>query len=154
MLTALFGNVRDGRLRRLPYLGYCLLLLLLVLAIGVVFTLLLGGSEGLVEAISGGDAEKANELLQQHLGSTAISLLVAATIVIGAAISFANINLQAKRLRDMGLPGWLGVAVIFALELVITALVGNQTASMFHLVTFLALLLIPTATFARRGAST
>ncbi|QNT70526.1 DUF805 domain-containing protein [Defluviicoccus vanus] len=152
MLTALFGDVRDGRLQRLPYLGYCLLLLLLVFAIGVAFTVLLGGSEGLSEAITGGDAEKAKELLLQHLSSTAISLLLVATIVIGAAISFANINLQAKRLRDMGLPGWLGVAAIFGLELVITALVGNQTASIFHLVTFLALLLIPTATFAgRRG---
>ena len=151
MITALFGDLRDGRLQRLPYLGYCLLVLLLVFAVGLGFVFIFGISEGLTAAITGGDVEKAQQLLQQHLGGTAIVLLVVATLVIGTAISFANLNLQAKRLRDMGLPGWIAVAAIFALELVITATVGNQTASTLHLIVFLALLLIPSDTFAKRS---
>jgi len=110
MLKTLFGDAATGRLARLPYLGYWFLLGLL----GIVIAIGIGASIGVAEQAIGGDIQQAQAHLRENLGLPAISFIFA----VGILLLFGNLNLMAKRIRDMGLPGWwvvLGFVVLNAI---------------------------------------
>ncbi len=102
-LRMLFGDVLEGRVARLPYLIY-ILLIHIVLMVSMVFALpwmstWMAGS--LEEASARGEA---GPILDAMLQLPMASLLILA--VVGLIFFWTQANLTAKRLRDTGLPGW------------------------------------------------
>lgn len=156
MFKIFFGDIKDGRLARLPYLGYVVLLTLIALAVvfGIIF--LVGG----IERAMGGDIQQTQAMIMQKFGM--IGVLGGAVFM--SILSFANLNLAAKRLRDMGLPGWWTVLGIVVLAAVVGFLFPGQmieqpggqmvmqpsvVSSALQLVILLALLLVPSDAFRR-----
>ena len=158
MKEVFFGGWREGRLKRLPYLGYSLLLIVIPVAVvfGVFFLL-----NGFTGTLGNG-----SELLA-GIGLIAMILVVLSALI----LLVANLNITAKRFRDMGLPGWWSVAVMFLLAMVLQALfdgesmlanaemagsVGAQHSSeitvtdIFNLIMFLILVLVPSGTFGKK----
>jgi len=139
MFKIFFGEFQTGRLGRLPYLGYYLLLALLMALIGIG----IGASLGITERVVGGNVPDAETLIADKLGVVGF-LFIAALF---AAFLLAESNIAAKRLRDMGLPGWwalLGGLIISAL---VAQFAGTQVDGVVNLLMFFALVLIPTDTF-------
>jgi uncharacterized membrane protein YhaH (DUF805 family) len=104
--TSLFGAVKDGRMTRLPFVIYmsCIQLALLLYVIGV------GFAAGLGEVALSGDLDQAQQRLSDFISMPFI-LFTAVFVLI---LVFAHLNVLAKRMRDIGLPGWwvlLGYAV-------------------------------------------
>ena len=60
MFKVLFGDITNGRLMRLPYLGYSLLLTLLVIGFGLAIVLAIGVGEHIV----GGNLQDQDKLLE------------------------------------------------------------------------------------------
>ena len=145
MLSAYYGHIPDGRLKRLPYLGYCLLLTV----IGILIAFGVGAAMGVSEQAIGGGLEQTQAQLSDRLGGAAIVLLV----VIGLALLFAKLNVHAKRIRDMGLPGWPGVAGILGIGIIFAAFISEGAAGVFNLLMFLALLVVPSDAFGRAAAA-
>jgi len=143
MLQVLFGAVNDGRLARLPFLGYWVLIwvIAMVIAFGI------GAASGMAENLAGGDIESAPARLQDQFGIPGLLLI----LLIYAALLFAGLNVEAKRLRDIGLPGWWTVLGIFAVGLVIALTISQSVASGFNFLIWAALLLVPGNAFG--GAS-
>jgi len=104
MFRAYFGDLRAGRLARLPFLGFLLLLSVLFVLYGLGIAFGIGLAEHLIRA----DRVPAPADLWQQLDVTALALLGPLVLVFG----FAKANLLAKRIRDMGLPGWRTLLVI------------------------------------------
>lgn len=138
MLRVYFGEVKDGRVVRLPYLGYSLLLVAIVLIFGLGIVMSIGAAEHMM----GGDLQQAQDQLRQRFGTLAILV----TAVFGFAIFFASINLMAKRIRDIGLPGWWSLLAIMLIQGTVTSIVSEQAAGGLHTLIWLALLLIPSDT--------
>ncbi|MBW2208518.1 MAG: hypothetical protein JRG79_16550, partial [Deltaproteobacteria bacterium] len=61
MIKALFGDVKTGRLMRLQYLGYSLLLSLLMFGFGLAIVLAIGAGEHII----GGDLQQAQDKLRE-----------------------------------------------------------------------------------------
>lgn len=141
MLKKLFGEITNGRLTRLPYLGYSLLLAALFLSLGIVVGLMIGVGEQLI----GGDLQQAQATLAEWL--TLPFMLVFGLVVV--LIAFAGANIMAKRIRDIGLPGWWSVLAIVVLTGVVSVVTSAQVGNGLSLAITLALLLIPTDAFAK-----
>ena len=76
----------------------------------------------------------------------------AATIVLGQPprlFAFGGMNIMAKRIRDIGLPGWWMVLVIIVLEDIISFIVSGQVSSSLHTLIGIALLLLSTNALAK-----
>ena len=58
---------------------------------------------------------------------------------------------MAKRIRDIGLPGWWGVVIIAVVSGVVSVVISEAASSGLHTLIWVALLLIPTKAF-NRGA--
>ena len=143
MFKVLLGDTRGGRLVRLPYLGYSLLLVLLMA--GFVFTIIIAIGAG--EHVIGGDLQQAQDKLRAWF-------TLPFFIVFGLffmLILFAGLNIMAKRIRDIGLPGWWGVLIIAVATGVVSVVISDQASSGLHTLIWIALLLIPTNAF-NRGA--
>ena len=141
MLKTLFGDIHSGKLKRLPYLGYSLLISFLA----VLFFLLIAAAIGVVEHMIGGDLQQAQEQLQEDLSLPAI--LVFGVLVI--TLLYCAANILAKRIRDTGLPGWATVFIIMFVTGVISFLVSPDVSNILHFAIMLAFLLIPSNTFSR-----
>ncbi len=153
MLKVLFGDVKGGRLARLPYLGYIVLLVVISMAIVFGAIVAVGGFERMMD----GDIQQTQAMLMQNYGILGMIL----TMVVGLLLGFANINIAAKRIRDMGLPGWwtvLGIFVIFIVvglispgEIIVqngqTIMQTSMPSNILQVVTFIILLLVPGNTF-------
>jgi len=63
--------------------------------------------------------------------------------------AFAGANIMAKRIRDIGLPGWWSVLAIVVLTGVVSVVISAQVGNGLYLPISLALLLIPTDAFAK-----
>ena len=147
MLTTIFGDIQSGRLQRLPYLGYYLAIVLLILLAGVG----IGASIGLAERTVGGDLAEAQQLIAEKFGLIGLVLIV----VVFAVLLFAQLNIAAKRVRDIGLAApWLVLLGVFILVGAVSRLVGPELAGILNLVVFLALLLIPTGALGKVSGST
>lgn len=142
MLDVLIGDIKNGRLLRLQYFGYSLLLILLLSLF--VFAAILAIGAG--EHILGGDLQQAQAQLQEWF--TLPFILVFAVFM--AVLSFMSLNIMAKRVRDIGLPGWWIVLILLILESIISYYVSQQASSGLHTVTWLLLLLIPSDLFDNR----
>jgi len=116
MFRAYFGELHSGRLARLPFLGFLLLLsvLFVLYGLGIAFGI------GLVEQVIRSDLSAAPGELLEQIDGTALALLGPLLLVFG----LAKTNLLAKRIRDMGLPGWWTLLVI--------ALAGAGLGSAMH----------------------
>ncbi|NEV63808.1 DUF805 domain-containing protein [Thiorhodococcus minor] len=141
MLKTLYGEILTGRLKRLPYLGYSLLLLLVVLllAIGI------DASIGLSERLASGEQVGTGALIWDELG---LRGLVAIGLAL-AALTLAQINIAVKRIRDIGLPPWWALITIVVLGFFSAIIGGSQLASGVDLLVFLSLLILPTDSFGK-----
>lgn len=135
MLRKLFADVAAGRLTRLQYLGCWAVLGVAFIAGGIA----LGAGIGVAERLIGGDLAEAQQALKSRLGGP---LLVVLGLALAAAL-FAHLNIAAKRMRDIGLPGWLAVLAVAVLSGVVSGGVGAEAGSLWGAVVMLVLLLVP-----------
>ena len=141
MFRGLFGDVTNGRLARLPFLGYWVLIFVLMIAVGIGVTVTFGAAEHLI----GGDLQSAQDQLLGQVGAPA----VVAIAIVFVALAFAGLNIQAKRLRDIGLPGWWSVLGILIISSALSFGLSDEAASAFSLLVLIALLLVPTGALGR-----
>jgi len=142
MWKAYFGDFSTGRLKRLQYLGYAILLAVLMTAFMLAIVFAIGAGEHLI----GGDLQQAQDKLRGWFGVPA-SIIV---MVIFMAAALAKLNIMAKRIRDMGLSGWwLAIAILLAIGATST-LHTEQTGGVVFCFVSLALLLVPSNTFGKK----
>jgi len=169
MWKVYFGEWGEGRLKRLPYLGYYLLLM--VLMFGIVLGLLM--AMGLGGELMG-NMMAAEALFVEKFGI----LMVIGIFALMFGMMLAHINIMAKRIRDMGLPPLWTILGIIAVSMVLnvlfpaqqmemsTAVVataegthaavnananeGSVIVQLFDLIIFLSLVLIPSNTFGNK----
>ncbi len=122
MLKTYFGEWGMGKLQRLPYLGYHILLIVLVTAIIFGTIMAVGSMENMM---SGTIAETQAMLLGKLgiLGVIAIVLLVFVTIL-------AQVNILGKRLRDMGLPVLWSILGIVAVSMILNVIFPPHEVTM------------------------
>jgi uncharacterized membrane protein YhaH (DUF805 family) len=131
----LFFDVANGRIGRLSYLGHSALLLLLFLVVGLGIAVAFGVTGHMLNA----DFHAAHTTVMAAAGVPFIILMVA---LIGAFL-FVSLNLTAKRVRDIGLPGWpVTIGYLFAVGL-ISQYLSQNVGHTLNSLAFLALLLIP-----------
>lgn len=146
MLEKIFGDLNSGTLARLPFLGYTLLLNLAL----VLITMGIGVSLGITEQMIGGDIEQTQQMLADKFGGVTIL----GVMIIMSLFVFASVNITAKRLRDMGLPGWISVLAIFILATLLGFFLQPVVIQIFQTAVFLALVLIPGSLFNQSAIST
>jgi len=166
MLKVYFGEWGNGRLQRLAYLGYHVLLMFIVVAVIFFSIFTVGAAENFV----GGDLIATQAMLGERFGFLAIFGIVALIM----AMIVGQINIMAKRIRDMGLPAvWtiLGIIVVSMLLNMLfpaqvievgtavvktaggaaaaatTQTVSSSIVQLFDTVVFLCLLFIPSDAF-------
>ena len=167
MWNIYFGDWSNGRLKRLPYLGYDVLLMVLAFAIVMGVIMLGGGFEGIM-----------NPDLLAGMGVVVVIFFFLFFI----ALLVANLNIMAKRLRDMGLPAWKSVIAIIVISVILEILFpaqqmemsavavnapeganvamdmnaseGSIVSNIFNLIVFLCLVLIPSDTFNKNKEET
>lgn len=135
MFKALFGDIQAGRLLRLPYLGYSILISVLM----IVFGLALAFAAGVGEHLIAGDMEAA----QLHMSENFSIVTVLLFIVISVLFLFAGCNMMAKRLRDIGLPGWWMVLAIVVVTGAVAVMVSDEASNILQTVIWIVLLLVP-----------
>jgi uncharacterized membrane protein YhaH (DUF805 family) len=135
MFKALFGDIQAGRLLRLPYLGYSILISVLM----IVFGLALAFAAGVGEHLISGDMEAA----QLHMSENFSIVTVLLFIVVSVLFLFAGCNIMAKRLRDIGLPGWWMVLAIVVVTGAVAVMVSDEASNILQTVIWIVLLLVP-----------
>jgi len=135
MIKALFGEVKTGRLMRLQYLGYSVLLSLLMFGFGLAVVMAIGAGEHII----GGDLQQAQDQLREMF--TLPVMLVMAVVM--PLFLFIGVNIMAKRIRDIGLPGWWTVLAIFIVSGVVSYLVSDNAGSIVNTLAWVALVLVP-----------
>lgn len=142
MIKEIFGDVKSGQLRRMAYLGYWVLLTAVMIGFGFTLVLAIGAGETLI----GGDLTQAQDKLR--------AWFTLPTVVIVSVISmlalFGHLNIMAKRIRDIGLPGWWLVLGLAILGGILTAQFSEQASNALSLLVWLALLAIPGGFFGHR----
>lgn len=135
MIRDLFGDGLSGRFGRLSYLGYLLCLSLSLLVFMLLTVLLIGVAEHLI----GGNLSQAQEQLRQWL-SWPYMLIFGVFMV---AIVFSGLNITAKRLRDIGLPGWSVIFAVILAELLLNIFASHVVAAALHCTFGLIILTYP-----------
>ena len=135
MINALFGEVKTGRLMRLQYLGYSVLLSLLMFGFGLAVVMIIGVGEH----IAGGDLQQVQDQIREQL--TLPAMLVMAVVM--PLFLFIGLNIMAKRIRDIGLPGWWTVLAIFIVSGVVSYLVSDNAGSIVNTLAWVAVVLVP-----------
>ena len=135
MIKALFGEVKTGRLMRLQYLGYSVLLSLLMFGFGLAVVMIIGVGEH----IAGGDLQQVQDQIREQL--TLPAMLVMAVVM--PLFLFIGLNIMAKRIRDIGLPGWWTVLAIFIVSGVVSYLVSDNAGSIVNTLAWVAVVLVP-----------
>lgn len=139
MVSELFKEVKTGQLRRMAFFGYGALLMLIPLVLMLIVVSIIGAGEQL----AGGDLAQAQDKLGAWFGGPVAIIVISLMIV----VFFAQLNIMAKRLRHMGLPGWWWVLGIIVINLVVTAIAGEQVGNLIGLIVALSLLFIPGGSF-------
>ncbi len=135
MLDNLIGEIKTGRLMRLQFLGYSLLLFLFLFGFAMLVVLAIGAGEHLL----GGNLQEAQDQLREWF-TLPFMLILGVLMMVFAFIGF---NITAKRIRDIGLSGWWSVLVLVLLEGVVSFLYSQQTSSGLHSLVWLILALVP-----------
>jgi len=122
MLKIFYGEWGTGKLQRLPYLGYHLLLMVLIIAIimGTIFTV------GAAENFIGGNLAETQKMLMDKFGFVAI----AGIMVLIFAAMLGQINILGKRIRDMGLPVLLTILGIIVVSMVLNVVFPPQEVAL------------------------
>ncbi len=141
MLQVYFGNFADGRLKRLPFVGYILVLGLLLFTFVFGTVALIAGAEYAI----GGNLADAQDLIRKSLGIPFLIIFAVFMIL----LLVAGLNITAKRARDCGLPGWLFVAVLVAVSMIASWLISQNASQAISTLVFAGLALIPSDTFQR-----
>ncbi len=143
MFGKIFAELTGARMARLPYFAYTLLLT--VTLVVVVFAIVTGiaGFENLRD----GNITAIEKRFAEDAGGT----LLIAFILFLLTLMFAHFNLMAKRLRDIGFPGWPGVLAVFVGTAVVTAVIGDNYAGTINTLVWLVLVLIPGNLVGNRG---
>jgi len=171
MFKVYFGEWGSGRLKRLPYLGYYVLLMVIVVAVIVAVI----ASVSFVETKSGMDMAATQAAMLDKFGMVGMLGFV----VLILAMMIAQINILAKRIRDMGLPAVWTILGIIAVSIVLNILFPAQVTEVsttvvqsaegvaaaaeatttpsllvqgFDLLVFLCLLFIPSDAFSKGEA--
>jgi uncharacterized membrane protein YhaH (DUF805 family) len=100
---------------------------------------------GASEQLIGGDLQQAQAKLAEWF---TLPFMVVFGLVV-AVFVFAGANIMAKRIRDIGLPGWWSVLAIVVLTGVVSVAISAQASNGLYLLITLALLLIPTDALAK-----
>ena len=171
MLKTYYGDWGTGKLQRLPYLGYHLLLIVLIMAIimGTIFAV------GAAENFLGGNLAETQKMLMDKFGFVAI----AGIMVLIFAAMLGQLNILGKRIRDMGLPVLMTIIGIMVISLILNIALPPQEVAMsataiqtadgsaaaiatatttpnviiqiFDMIIFLCLLFIPSNTFGSKN---
>lgn len=137
MFKIFFGDIKIGKIRRLAFLGYSLLIQIVVF--GFVFFIVY--TMGISEELLNEDLFEIQSLIKNN----GILLFFIIVFVIGMSLAiFAGTNLIAKRIRDIGLSGWLTVLIIFILQINILLFMSEQIYSGLQLILTITLILTPT----------
>lgn len=89
MIKSLFGDVKTGRLMRLQYLGYSLLLSLLMFGFGLAILLAIGAGEHII----GGDLQQAQDRLREMFS---LPLMIVFAVVIPLLV-FIGVNMMRRQ---------------------------------------------------------
>lgn len=142
MLKILFGEFGSGRLQRLAYFGYTILIAVVIfLFTGAVLFLIVGA-----EKFVGGDLGVAQKMIGNFLGTPFTIIFIGFLI----AILVATSNTTAKRARDMGLSGWLFVAGYVVFSLIGSWLTSQSISQILTTIIWLGLMFIPSNTFGNK----
>jgi len=161
-----FGQWKEGKLKRLAYLGYDILLM--VIAFAVIM--------GVIMFFGGLGSAMGNSFNEIFAGMGIVVVLF--IFIFFLLVLVANLNIMAKRIRDMGLPAWgtvIGIVIISTILEVLfpsqqvavdaavtetaqgisTAMDANASqdsmvVNIFNLFVFLALVLIPSDSFGKK----
>jgi len=137
--TAYFGEVSKGKVKRVAFLGYQMLL-----TISLFFFVLMSIlSIGLGEHIIGGDLAQAQQVLRDWLTLPYFILLA----VFLAVFFFSSLNVAAKRIRDIGIAGWTTLVIFLMVEILVTVIINQQAASAVHTLIVIFLLFTPSGQF-------
>ena len=143
MIKTLFKDVAFGRIARLSYLGHSILLMVLLMAYMLIVVLAIGAGEHII----GGDLQQAQDQLR---GMLTLPFLIMTGIVMGL-LMFAGLNIMAKRIRDIGLPGWWMVLALIVLGMLLSYFVSQQAGSGLHTLIWILLVLIPGKSFGKQA---
>jgi len=114
----------------------------LMFGFGLAIVLAIGAGEHII----GGDLQQAQDKLREMF---TLPLMIVFAVVIPLFV-FIGVNIMAKRIRDIGLPGWWTMLVIIVMEGVASSAVSDGAGSGLHSLVWFALLLIPTDTFKKQ----
>ncbi len=143
MKNTYFGEFADGRLLRMPYFKYLIILFAIMFGFMLATVMLIGAAENII----GGDLTNAQDVLRNALGLP--YLVILGVVMIGIFIALSNIT--AKRARDTGLPGWLFVTGIIVISALLSYFLSDQLSRTFSSIIGFGLLLIPSNVFARKN---
>jgi uncharacterized membrane protein YhaH (DUF805 family) len=136
MFNALWGDILRGRLQRLPFLVWYLV----VGVIAVVLALAIGAGVRAAGDMAGGEPLTNEVALVESLGEIGV-LAVSALF---ALLLLAQLNIMAKRLRDMGLSAaWLIVLGWLVLSGLLAPAGGGLLSGLLSVALLAALLLVP-----------
>lgn len=141
ILQALFGELEQGRLARLPFVLYvsAIHLSLLLFAVGVAM------SAGLAEHAANLDIEAAQQALSDWMSIPTLLM----TGIFALLVLFANFNILAKRIRDIGAPGWWSLLVYVVVRTIAPVIAGGSAGLILD--TLLMLVLCFASTDRLRG---
>lgn len=142
MLKIFWGEVRTGRLKRLPYVACFVTLNVLLGLLLFAGVMLMGFDETLLE----GGAEQIQKAFADNLSMPV--MLIGGLLVMFCTL--ASMNIMAKRLRDIGLPGWWSTLGIALLSLILSFQVAGSIGDGFQLLVLLALLLLPSGILSKQ----
>ena len=141
MFTAFFGDILRGRLEPMRFLGLLIALGILIGVLGAILVFVVG----IAGEVSDGSLKLARDMLRQSLGLPGIVAIGAVVLALG----FAKLNLVAKRVRDMGLPGWAVAVPMAVISLAAQSFAGLTVAAGIGVAMLLFLLIVPRGTFTR-----
>jgi uncharacterized membrane protein YhaH (DUF805 family) len=122
MLKTYYGEWGTGKLQRLPYLGYHLLLMVLIMAIIIGTIFAVGAAEHFID----GKLAETQKMLMDKFGFVAI----AGIMVLIFSAMLGQINIFGKRIRDMGLPVFWTILGIIAISMLLNVIFPPQEVSM------------------------
>lgn len=135
MVRTMFGEIFRGRLARLPFIGAMIGLVLVAVLVSAVIVI----SVGVAESLVAGDLLATQALVHASIGLPAFL----AVALLYLALTFGYFNLIAKRVRDIGLPGW-AVVIGWLIAIALLRRSGAEgTVAILSLIALACLLLLP-----------
>jgi len=117
------------------------LLSLLAFGFGLAIVLAIGAGEHII----GGDLEQAQNKLREIF---TLPLMIVLAVVV-PLFMFIGSNLMAKRIRDIGLPGWWTVLAVFVASGIVSYLFSENAGSGLSTLIWVVLVLVPSNALAK-----